>query len=170
MFITALLAVVLFRQAAQRSLWDQSRFQAESVAKSSPLKLIPSRLKLWQTRDEALYAELLEPLLEFIAICQRCIISYTLINVDGGDRFVLDTAVVPDEVSHGRELEASELGLLSVDELPEEDQKMRDLMALGQSYSYVGHYIDDYGTFWSPMRPLAPREKVASLGSIMILA
>ena len=164
-FITSLVAVVLFRQAAQRSLWDQSRSQAETVASLLASQIDADlHLQLWQTRDQSLYDQLLAPLVESHRHLPEVYYLYTLVHEEGEDRFVLDTAAQPELVSHGRELEASDMGELSVDESPEEDRMMRDHMSQGLSYSYEEPYIDDYGTFMVAHAPIGGRGEGGFIG------
>ena len=124
--LISLVAVFLFRQAARQALWEQQGQQARSVATSIAVQIDGDKHELLlKTRDQDLYDELLQPLLEVHKRLPSLYYVYTLTPQQGGDIFVLDTATEPAFVSHGRELEASAIGDPSPDYEPIHDQAMR---------------------------------------------
>ena len=155
--IICLAAVSLICQAATDTLWQGVRDHSEDLAVSLAQMVDGDRhAQLIAEYDETIYHDLLKPLVAAHQFLPDAYYIYTFApsTDNDGDTFILDTAVYPELVSHGREVEASAYGDFAPDESPIEDQLMRQTVLSGKPFSYPEPYTDAFGTFVTAQAPI----------------
>lgn len=110
-----------------------------------------------QTLDP-LYREVIEPLVRLHETRPEVYYLYTAVIRDGKTHFILDTAALPERVSHGRELQASQVMELFDDtDDVEANDAIRATLLAGGDFVSSRFVTDAFGTFLSAYTPLRAR-------------
>lgn len=97
------------------------------------------------------YNQALAPLVEFHLKMPDIHYLYTMVDIDGQDYFILDTAFVP-EIRKSPDVEFS--SLMEVFEEPIDDSEEKAALYAGEAYVHQEPYTDEFGTFISALSPI----------------
>lgn len=103
---------------------------------------------------DAVYTELLQPLLRFHRNVPEIAYLYTLVERDGKLHFGLDTAQAAEQLGFEREMSASELLEPYESHSPEEDRAEISALRSGTDYVSPKPFSDDFGTFFTALSPI----------------
>lgn len=98
-----------------------------------------------------LYLEALEPLVQFHLKIPNIHYLYTMVDLNGQDHFILDTAYAPI-IRERADVEFS--ALMEPFEEPLNDSEEKGFLYSGEAYVHKAPYTDEYGTFINALAPI----------------
>ncbi|WOO43741.1 sensor histidine kinase [Rubellicoccus peritrichatus] len=110
-----------------------------------------------------LYQIALQPLVDFHLKMPDIHYLYTMVDIDGQDYFILDTAYV-SEIRKSPDVEFS--GLMELYEEPMDDSEEKATLYGGEAHVHTEPYTDEFGTFISSLAPIndSSGEMIAFVG------